>query len=75
MVPYKSKSGKTSGVVAYEIGADWIDVLFSNYHKYKYTYGSAGKQKIEKMKLHALAGEGLSTYIAQHNPRFEKILS
>lgn len=68
---YKSKSGKESGVTAYETGADFIIVAFNN-HLYKYSYASAGKTTVEKMKSLAVASAGLSTFIAQHNPDYEK---
>lgn len=72
MKPYKSKSGKKSGVVAYETGLDFIVVQFSHGDVYSYTYQSAGKATVEKMKKLALAQKGLSTFIAQEQPGFEK---
>ena len=70
MTPYKSKSGKESGVEAYEIGTDFIKVLFKGW-VYHYTYGSAGQFDIEEMKSRATDGKGLSTYISQHDPPYE----
>ena len=71
MTPYKSKSGNTSGVTAYEIGQDFIFVWFE-FGIYKYSYKSAEVDTIEKMKELALNSEGLSTFISQHKPGFEK---
>lgn len=71
MIPYKSKSGKPSGVTAYEIGDDYIIVEFSHHEKYTYSYGSASKATIEKMKKLAVAKKGLSTFISRENPGFE----
>jgi len=63
MEPYKNLSGN-SGVAAYEIGADFIGVRFRNGPWYLYTYASAGRNNIEKMKVLAEAGQGLSTFIS-----------
>lgn len=71
MTPYSSRSGKKSGVTAYEIGLDFIIVQFNNSKNYKYTYRSAGSSIIETMKSLALAQQGLSTFIAQNRPGFE----
>ena len=55
-----------SGISAYEIGEDFIKIEFSGETLYLYTYQSAGRQNIEKMKKLASAGEGLATFISQH---------
>ncbi len=64
MEPYKNLSGD-SGVVAYEIGTDFIKVQFHDGLIYLYNYQSAGKDKIEQMKQLAIAGEGLNTFISK----------
>ena len=71
MIRYKSSSGKSSGVKGYEIGDDFITVQFAT-HTYLYTYASAGKIVIEQMKNLAEINEGLSTYISQNNPDYER---
>ena len=71
MIPYKSRSGKKSGVTAYSIGNDFIVVQFKDSEAYKYTYNSAGRSTIERMKSHAINQLGLSTFIAQNKPNFE----
>lgn len=55
-----------SGVTAYRISADAILVEFGYKTIYKYSYKSAGKAVIEKMKKLAAKGRGLSTYISQN---------
>ncbi len=70
MTPYKSKSGKTSGVTAFKIGEDYILVQFSSGQLYKYTYVSAGRPAVDEMKARAMVQQGLSTFISQHNPRY-----
>ena len=72
MQSYKSKSSKKSGAVGFEIGPDFIKVEFEKGEKYLYSYKSAGKRAIEEMKKRALANEGLSTFISQNDPPFEK---
>lgn len=71
MEPYKSLSEKPSGVTGFEIGENSIVVQFQN-RTYLYTYESAGIDSIEKMKKYALAKKGLSTYISQNNPIYER---
>jgi hypothetical protein len=72
MEPYKSKSGKDSGVVGYELGNDYIIVEFKTGDVYKYTYESAGIEIIEEMKRRAKANNGLSTFISQDDPPYKK---
>ena len=64
MTPYQNLEGH-SGVTAYEIKPDSIAVEFNHDAVYLYTYKSAGKKVIEKMKLLAKTGRGLSTFISQ----------
>lgn len=63
MEHYKNLSGD-SGVIAYEIVNDGIEVQFRDGTAYLYTIESAGRQNIETMKRLALAGRGLSTFIS-----------
>jgi len=66
MDTYKNLSG-ISGVRSYEIGDDYIKVRFKNSLKtYKYSHRRPGKIHVDRMKLLALSGRGLSTYINQH---------
>ena len=55
--------GGDSGVVAYEIGADFIRVQFSDGSIYLYTNASAGPRNIEHMKQLASDGQGLNAFI------------
>jgi len=67
MESYKNLSGN-SGVVAFEIGGDFIAVQFRNNAKiYIYSYQKIDSNKIEEMKRLAVAGQGLSTFI-NRNP-------
>lgn len=54
---------KTSSIIAYEIGVDFIAVQFKNYSIYRYSYASAGIEKVEQMKKLAIQGYGLGSYI------------
>ncbi len=65
MTPYKNLS-RTSGVVAYEIAPDSIEVEFDDGASYLYTEKSAGASNLERMKDLAEAGLGLSTFIVRH---------
>jgi hypothetical protein len=62
MERYRNLSGN-SGVKAYEIGSDYIRVQFSGGTVYTYTYASAGSHNIETMKMLAIGGQGLGTFI------------
>ena len=74
MTRYKNLEGH-SGVTAYEAGPESISVQFTDDRVYLYTYKSAGKRIIEKMKGLAEAGKGLSTYISQKvRDKYEKII-
>lgn len=65
MTRYKNLHGN-SGVTAYEIGRASITVEFGDGGRYLYTYESAGRTRIERMKLLARAGTGLSAFISRH---------
>ena len=65
MAQYQNLGGD-SGIVAYEIGAESIQVEFSDGSQYLYTYASTGANDIEKMKSLAQAGEGLNEFINKH---------
>lgn len=56
-----------SGVEAFEIKPDYIDVKFKGTAKvYRYSYASAGQDNVEKMKILAKNGEGLNSFIMKH---------
>jgi len=60
---YRNLAGD-SGVVAYEIGARSIKVLFRDGAVYTYTCESSGCGNVDRMKVLARAGRGLSTFIS-----------
>jgi len=57
---------RDSGVVAFETGADFIRVKFSDGAIYLYNNLSAGSYHIDQMKVLALRGDGLNAYINDH---------
>ncbi len=57
--------GGDSGVVAYEIGSDYIKVEFKDNSLYLYNYQSPGASDVEHMKKLAIAGQGLNSYIGR----------
>ncbi len=60
-------SGGGSGVNSYEIGSDYIRVKFDGTSRiYTYSYGKAGRNHVEKMKVLAQSGSGLNSYINTH---------
>lgn len=66
---YKNLGGN-SGVRAFAIGGDYIDVQFDGGKVYRYSYRSAGIEKVEEMKKRAIEGCGLNSYI-MHNARMD----
>ncbi|MFC5499809.1 hypothetical protein ACFPOE_19865 [Caenimonas terrae] len=72
MKPYKNLSGK-SGVVAYAVGGDYVDVKFRGRDEvYRYSERSAGKDNVAAMKVYAVNGRGLSTFISKAQPAHER---
>lgn len=58
--------GGDSNVTGFEIGSDSITIKFKPNDIYIYTYQSAGKDNIERMKNLAIAGRGLNSFIMRH---------
>ena len=71
MKRYANLSGH-SGVVAYETHRGAIVVEFQGGERYAYTASSAGADAVAEMQRLARAGRGLSTYIAQQRPGYER---
>lgn len=67
MKRYANRSG-TSGVTFFEDGPDFIKVQFGETDDvlYVYDYVAPGAADVERMKVLAVAGRGLGTYISQH---------
>ena len=63
MTPYKNLA-HNSGILAYEIGKSFIKVKFRD-GMYTYNYSRPGKKAVDAMKLLAVKGRGLSTYISR----------
>ena len=65
MYRYRNLNGN-SNVIAYDIGDDYVDVMFSGGSVYRYSYSSAGDADIERMKQLAAQGYGLNSFIMKH---------
>jgi hypothetical protein len=66
MERYRNLSGN-SGVIAYNIGPDYIQVQFSSSSRiYTYSYRKAGSVHVENMKQFARNGSGLNSYINRY---------
>ncbi|CAA0095241.1 Uncharacterised protein [BD1-7 clade bacterium] len=65
MERYKNIGGN-SGVASYEIFDDSVTVRFSTGAIYIYSYRSAGKENIERMKVLAMQGHGLNSFIMRN---------
>lgn len=63
MIAYRDVDGD-SGVLAYDLGANYIDVQFKGTPRiYRYSYQKAGKANVETMKELAQNGNGLNSFI------------
>jgi hypothetical protein len=59
--------GSDSGVVSFQTSPESISIRFKKSDQvYKYTYATAGAKNIEAMKLRALSGDGLHSYIMRN---------
>ncbi|MFL6699257.1 MAG: hypothetical protein ACJ8GJ_18995 [Vitreoscilla sp.] len=65
MPRYRNLNGH-SGVRAYRIAPDAIDLTFVNGDSYRYSYIRPGRSEVERMKALAQTGQGLSTFVSQH---------
>jgi hypothetical protein len=63
MEQYRNLGGN-SGITAYEIGSDFIKVMFKDGSLYFYNYESTGQQDVETMKELATGGAGLNSFIS-----------
>lgn len=64
-----------SSVVRYEIQDDSITVEFQDGSAYLYTYASAGRSNVERMKALAKRGDGLNSFIQKNvRKRYERKL-
>ncbi len=55
-----------SNIKQFELGSDFIKVMFNDNAIYVYTYASAGRNNIEQMKILAKNGCGLNSYIQKY---------
>ncbi|MBA3680902.1 MAG: hypothetical protein H0W73_07010 [Bacteroidetes bacterium] len=65
-MPLYKNISKNSGIISYSSGKDFIKIVFRDGESYVYSYVSAGKQHIDKMKKLAARGKGLTTYINKY---------
>ena len=65
MTPYGNSTGN-SGVTGFEIRREAIVVEFRHGAKYVYDYATTGREHVEEMKVLALEGRGLASYINKY---------
>lgn len=65
MQVYRNLSGR-SGIAAFAIGDDYIEVAFRSGMTYRYSYASTGAERVEQMKQLALQGQGLNSFISRY---------
>ncbi len=66
--------GMNSGVKYFQIGNSFIEIIFKhNPRVYRYSYIIPGKIHVDNMKILALKGQGLNSYIKKYvGNKFEK---
>jgi len=69
MALYENISGN-SNITGYNIGEDFISVMFNNGSVYDYTYESAGQENVDQMKILARSGSGLNSFIYNNVNRY-----
>lgn len=62
MTRYRNRGGD-SNVSSYEIGKDYIDVVFNGGAAYRYSLALVGASNLQAMIKLAEAGEGLNSFI------------
>ena len=66
MQAYKNLGGNL-GIKEFSIGEDYIDVKFNGTKPpYRYSYESAGSEKVEAMKKLAVQGKRLNSFIMRN---------
>ena len=65
MTPY-GDGERQSGVIAFESGEDYIRIRFKSGATYLYTVEATGEIEVRIMKMLALRGEGLTSYIGKY---------
>jgi len=63
MTRYRNLNGN-SGIFAYESGSDRIVIQFNDGGTYLYSYSIPGSAHVERMKVLALNGSGLNSFIS-----------
>jgi hypothetical protein len=63
MEQYRNLGGN-SGVTEFEIGSDFIKVMFKDGSLYLYNYATTGQQDVETMRELATGGTGLNSFIS-----------
>lgn len=72
MKPYLNRSGNST-VKSFQIYGDGIKIKFDDGTVFLYLYDNAGKEVVEKMKMFALEGKGLGTYLQSTKNLGEKL--
>ena len=69
MHPYKNLAGN-SGIIAYQSGNYYINILFRGFVLYRYTKTGSGYETIRTMQRLAREGWGLCRFISSRKPGY-----
>lgn len=65
MTKYEN-NGSSSGIVSYKIKSKKIIVEFTGGNRYTYSNKGAGKDNVKQMKILAIEGKGLNSFISRN---------
>lgn len=60
------QNGQSAAILGYEIGGDYIIVVFKDGKSYKYSYSSCGRYHVERMIVLAENDKDLTKYIGSN---------
>lgn len=66
-------TGKSTGVIGYDMGETYIKVYFKSGKAYTYTIDSCGEIQLSIIKQLAESQHGLNTYLTKNKPQYESI--
>ena len=78
MTPYFSKSGKKTGVIAYQIKEESVTLNYKSKNggvtSITYSYNISGVKHVENIKKFARTAENLNRYLAKNKINYKKVV-
>jgi hypothetical protein len=77
MTPYFSKSGKKTGVIAYQIEEESVTLNYNSKNggitSVLYSYNISGVKHVENIKKFAKTAEYLNSYLTENRIHYKKV--